>query len=213
MKRKYCFFLLLFLIVFIPHKTKALCDDSEYIRLSKLAQNVKIAYTYDSKKNNFTITITNLKKDLRIEYLNELKKYNTDKEINIYNSYSGQHTFMIYATKGSCAEEHLTTRYINLPFRNPYSESEFCKGIENYVYCQKWSNRNDNKEMYYKKILEYKKELENKQEKKEIVKNNENAIFKFIREKYVEYYHIILPAIISILCLAIYIKNKKESLV
>lgn len=213
MKRKLCFFLLLFLIVFIPHKTKALCDDSEYIRLSKLAQNIKMSYTYNSKTNNFTITITNLKKDLSIEYLNEVKTYNTDKEINIYNSYSGEHTFMIYVKNGSCAGEHLTTKYVNLPFRNQYADNEICKGIENYIYCQKWSNRNDNKETYYEKILSYKKELGNNKEKNEIVKNNENAIFKFIREKYVEYYHIILPAIISILCLAIYIRNKKESLV
>jgi len=213
MKRRFCFFLLLFLIVFIPHKTKALCDDSEYIRLSKLAQNIKTAYVYNSKKDNFTITITNLKKDLRIEYLNDSKKYITDKEINIYNSYSGTHTFMIYANSGSCANELMTTKYIKLPFLNPYADDDMCKGIENYVYCQKWSNVNDNKELYYKKIFEYRKELENKKEKKEIVQNNENAVFKFIREKYVEYYHIILPSAISILCLAIYIKNKKESLV
>lgn len=213
MKRKFCFFLLLFLIVFIPHKTKALCDDTEYIRLSKLAQNIQMAYTYNSKNNKFTITIANSKKNLRIEYLNDSKKYITDKEINIYNAYSGTHTFMIYANSGSCGEELMTTRYVKLPFRNPYAENEICKGIENYVYCQKWSNRNDNKEIYYEKILEYRKKIENKQQKKEIVTNNENVVFKFIREKYIEYYHIILPTIISILCLAIYIKNKKESLV
>lgn len=213
MKRNFCFFLVLFLLAFIPNKTKALCEDSEYIRLSKLAQNIKTAYVYNEKTNRFTITLTNLKKDLSVEYIGEDKIYNTDKEVNIYNAISGKHTFMIYIKNGKCDGEYLTSKYINLPFYNPYAENEICKGIENYKYCQKWNNVNDDKIMYHSKIIEYKKEISKKQEKIEVVQNNENAIFKFIREKYVEYYHIILPVTISILCLAIYIKNKKESLV
>ena len=198
MKKNICFFLLIFLLVFIPHKVNVLCEDSELVRLSKLAQNVKFSYTYNENTSKFTITVTNTTKDLNIEYINKEKKYNSDKELNFYNLYSGKHTFMIYSKSSTCSGEYLITKYVNLPYYNTLYNSSVCNGIENYKYCQKWNAVNSNREINYRKILEYKNELLKEQNEIVIVQSDENIILKFIREKYVEYYYIMLPTIISI---------------
>lgn len=211
MKKKLFFLVLLTLIVFLPKNVKADCTDAEMVRLQKLANNVNVNYTYNEKTNNFEIVITNLKKELRIEYINTLKKYISEGEIKISKPYSGTHTFLIYSNNKKCFGEFLTTKYVELPFLNPYADEKICKGIESYVYCKKWNNINDNKEIYYKKILEYKKKISENKIKKD-VQDDENFIIKYIKEKYVEYYYIILPVIISLLSVIIYIKNKKESL-
>lgn len=216
MKKKICFFLLLFLIVVSPKKIYAYyCSDDEMIRLQKLAQNVKISYIYNEQNNKFTIIITNLKKDLKIKYLNYGKIYSTDKEISIENSSSGKHSFMIYSNV-DCSKEYIMTKYIDIPYYNFYYKSSYCEKIENYIYCSKWLNKNINITELIEKTTEYKKEINNKKQE-EIKKNKQDNtlynIFYKIKDIYIEKYYIILPVIISVLCLIIYIKNKKNDLV
>lgn len=213
MKRKLYFFLMLFLITIIPRNVKATCSDSETIRLSKLAQNVKFAYVYNEKNKTFTITVTNLKKDLKIEYVNENKKYNTEKEVNIYNSNSGKHTFMIYANT-NCSKEYILTKNIELPYYNELYKSKICSDIKNFKYCQKWNKVAIDASFAYEKINEYKENNLKKEVKKEEIKKTDfEKIIDNIKKIYVDNYYIILPITISILCLIIYVKNKKESLV
>lgn len=214
MKKNTYFFLLMFLLVFMPLKVNAFCDDSESIRMSKLAQNLKFSYTYNETTKKFTITVANMKKDLIVEYLNTGKRYSGNKELNFYNLSSGKHTFMIYSNSDKCSGEYINTKYINTPFLNDFYNNYLCENIENYAYCQKWLKNHYSYEYQYNNILEYKNSLKTSTEKKEQVEyNGFDKIFKVIRENYVKYYYIILPIVISILCLIIYIKNKKENLV
>lgn len=214
MKKNIYFFLLLLLLVSIPHKTKAFCDDSELVRLSKLAQNLKFSYVYNKNTNTFTINVTNLKQDLVIEYLNTEKKYNSNKELNFNNLYSGKHTFMVYAKSSTCQEEYLRTKYVELPYYNSFYGKDLCKGIEEYSFCTKWLRTKYNYDYQYNNILEYKNNLNKKEEKeKKVEYSTLDKIMIFIKENYVKYYYIILPTIISILCLIIYVKNKKSDLV
>lgn len=215
MKKKLCFFLVLCLLAFIPYKIKAVCDDDEYIRLSNLAQNVKTSYVYNEKNKTFSVIITNLKKELTIRYLNKNVKYTTDKELIINNLYSGKHSFMIYANNDKCTNEYFITKYVELPFYNFYYNSNQCKGIENYYYCTKWLNTNISSSDFVKKTSEYKEKI-NKQKKISNEKKDthlENRYFTLIKTIYIENYTIILPAIIAVLCLIIYIKNKKSNII
>lgn len=213
MKKNICFCLLLILIVLSPKHIKASCSDSEIIRLQKLASNVNITYTANENTQKFDIIITNLKNDLVLKDVYSNKIYNTNREVIIKNAGSGQYTFMIYANT-KCSNDYIKTKYIQLPYYNMYYNSQYCNGISEYAYCSKWLNKNIDVSLIIEKTNLYK---EKKQSGANVEKNNEKSmvyvIVNKIQQIYKDNYLIILPTIIIILCLIVYVKNKKERIV
>ena len=210
--KKFIFLTLLFL-VFLPNSAKGYCDDSEIIRLQKLASNVTVSYTYDEDTRRFSVTLSNLKSDLEVIEIDSMKKYNTVGDLTFKKLYSGKHGYIIYAKNKECSSSELTTKYAILPYENPLHNLDICKGIENYSYCNKWVSNSISYEAGYQKINEYREKLASK---KNTTKNNPSTLsilFGKIKEVYGKYYYIILPVVIVTLLIMIAIKNKKESLV
>ena len=210
--KKYLFLPLLFL-VFFPSIAKAECEDSEIIRLQKLAKNVTTSYVYDEDKGRFTITLSNLTKDLIVYSNDNGVEYSVNGDLNLDNLFSGKHSYEIYASNILCKDEELATKNISLPYRNPYYNSKECKGIENYSYCNKWTDNSISYEIWLKKVTNYKKNIKMKDNTNSKKTSTINKIFKQIGKFYGRYYLIILPIVIAALAGFIFYKNKKDSLV
>lgn len=212
MKRYFLIFIMLFLFI-LPGKVNALCSDAEIIRLQNIAKNVQYSYEYDYNKNKFIIIFNNLSKEIVLEDVSNKKRYNTNDEIKINDVNSGMHRYSIYAENKKCTNELLISKYITLPYYNVYYNLEFCKGIEEYSYCNKWLNNQISYDVWYSKVSEYKESKNdkkiNKIEKETII----DKITNLIANIYINYYYIILPVIITVLCIIIYIKNKQNDLI
>ena len=130
------------------------------------------------------------------------------------NQKSGEYKINVYSNIGICERTLVLTKYISLPYYNNLYNSEECSKIENYMYCSKWLKENISEQEKLKQIRRYKSTIieettETKIENKESILDK---IKKGLIDIYVNYYFIILPVIISILCLMIYLKDKSDSL-
>lgn len=208
--KKNIFLALLFLVLIPFYKVKAYCADSEMIRLQRIAKNVNTSYSYDETKGRFIITITNLKKDLILKNLDNGNDYNVDGEITFRDLFPGTHTYIIYAKNNECTEDSLITKYVALPYRNVFYNSDECEGIENYSYCAKWIEHPTTQDVWRQKITNYKENIEQKDDNKK-TKNKTflYEIYDLITENLIKYYYIILPIFI-IICLIVIIKKSKE---
>lgn len=200
-----CFFLMI-------SNINAACDDEEMIRLSKIANNVASNYYFNPQTQKFEITFTNVTKEIVITDLINGEMYNEDIEFTLKNLESGNYRFNITSTDISCTGDTLVTKYINLPYYNKFYTSNDCKGIENYSYCKKWVKNEISESIFYKKVTDYKKSLKNEKKKVVIEETLLDKIKKVIIEIYVNYYYIILPLFITILCIIIYIKDKSDDI-
>lgn len=209
MKKKVLIIVALTFLFMFPHNTKAVCSDSEIVRLSNLAKNVKYSYIYDEQTKKIKIIFTNLTDELILKDTFLDKQYNTNTEL-ILDKYSGTNRFNIYAKDKTCISDVLVTRIIEIPYYNDYYLYPECEGIENYSYCHKWIDKNISYEVWKDKTTNYKNTL--KEEKIENNKKNSKSLSDLIINLYIDYYFIILPIIIILLSSVIYIKNKKESL-
>ena len=208
--KKIMFIIILYLIM-IP-SVKSYCDEDEMIRLQKIANNITMSYEHNAVNNTFNVTFSNITRQTYIEVNNQI--IDKDFEYVFKNQKSGEYKFNIYSNTGTCERTLLLTKYVSLPYYNNLYNTEVCSGIENYKYCSKWLKDNISEQEKIKQIKNYKSLIveeitENKIENKESILDK---IRKSLIDIYVNYYFIILPVIISILCLLIYIKDKKDSL-
>lgn len=210
MKRIFILIIIASLLVF-PNRIKAECSDSEMIRLSNIANNINVSYTFNETTKKFTIRFTNLTKDVTIKDVFNNKKYNQNTDIIINNVSSGSYKFNMYSM---CDNELIKTKYIELPYLNNYYKNEECKGIEDYKYCRKWLNKKIDPEKWLQEIKKYKKSIENDNKKEEIVKTETSfaRLKKIFINFYVSYYQFLLPCIVLTIIVVIIIKNKKDRL-
>jgi len=210
--KKYCtLFLIVFLLLLFPKTIKAYCSDQNIIRLTNMAKNIKISYSYSEKNDSvrFNIILINLNKELIVVDAGDSKNYNQTGEITLKGYYqSSNNKYYIYAKDKSCTEDLLYTKYIKLPIYNEYYNDSICKGIENTSYCQKFTN----KRYEYDEIDKYINSLKI-DDKKDIKKLDNKSIFSSISSLYSKYYYFILPILITISCYGIYIQNKKDDLI
>ena len=206
-------FLTLLFLVFLPNSVKGECSDSEEIRLQKLARNINASYVYNESNDTFTLTLTNLTSDITILEIDNMRKFKTTGDLTFKNLLSGKHTYIMYPSNTECGAEELTTKYVMLPYYNQFYNSDECKGIKNYSYCNKWLNNSMSYDIWHKKVTEYK--VKHQEEKKETRKTNSilSTLFEKGKDIYGKYYYIILPLIIISLATIIIVKNKKDSLI
>lgn len=212
MKKK----IILLLLLLIPTSVHALCNDSEKIRLNKLASNVTYSYTYEESNQDisYTVTISNLSKDLIIRDRYNGKDYRGNGQDIVIKGYAQQTTakFYIYADNQSCYSSSILTNAISFPAYNPYYNDDVCKKAQGYIYCRKWIIMPYSYEEFKSKVNKY--ISENTVTKEEIYEIEPGpSLFDIIGIIYVKTYFIILPLIILICLIIIYRLNQKNKLV
>ncbi len=156
MKLRYLLFMLLCVCV-TPLVAHADCEYQRQAEISRLAGNVRLAYTYDNN-SGFTVYMTNLSSEL----------YATDSLDRIYNGgqehvitgLSGNNDFYIYSRE--CFTDKVLTKSIFLPSINSYSYYNECKDYPGFKYCQKWGSFSISNEQFYSELNNYKKEIDEK---------------------------------------------------
>lgn len=207
------FFWILFLFIIMLSTVKAHCNNEEIIRLTNLAKNVNVSYTYDENKKNFQINFANVSDDIIILEVSNNKYYSSYPEITIGNYKSGKYKFSIYAKDRNCFEEELVSKYIELPFYNKYHNYIECQNYKEYSYCNKWLKSELSYEIWKQKVDEYNNIKKEPEKEKTTKKNNLETIKEMIIKLYIKHYYIILPIIILSLCLIIYFKDKSEQII
>lgn len=215
--KKIIFMLILFLIPVIGVEG-FYCKYSDLAKYKGLASNINATYDYIETENGvtFSITLVNLNSYIYIVDTVDEKKYsfNGNNEITISGYSPGQTVkFKVYSTDSNCAKELLYTIRVVLPNYNSYYKDPLCNGVEEHIYCQKWSKNNISYEEFVKKINSYKDSLIKPpviEEEKNITE--ENVLLKMFLDFLLKYYYIILLTIIIICSIIIYKVNKKSDI-
>lgn len=138
------------------------CESSELTRLRKLAEKVDFSYDYEIKELTtpngvvnkyleYSINAINLNPELQVVVGNN---YHTNNVPEFKGDNSGKATLngfaegekvkiTIYAyVANACSGKKITTKTINLPYRNKYHDSDECRTSTDYEYCRKDNTRN-----------------------------------------------------------------------
>lgn len=196
------------------------CTTKELNELKQLAHNVKFSYELSDDTYNdehvyyFNIYLTNLNEKIYVEAYNGLtQSYHEGKE-NIFYLYreGNVYPFDIYASsKTNCKDKLLSTKKIELPYYNDYSQKEECIEYSEFKLCDPYYDGYiENDEYFYKQLEKYKESL--KEEPKVIEKQN---IFQTLMKIYVENLVIAVPCtlvVIGLIAFGIvkFVKNKKK---
>lgn len=210
MKKKILFFIC-FLFIFIPFNIKAYCENDDLNNYSVLSNNIN--YYYDYYENNnyiyFNVVFYNLKDNFFIQNTSDKKFYDGEEEIKITNLKPGEeYVFNVYP-KNSCSGKKVRIIHIKIPYYNKYYKYEICENLDDFEYCNKWSQVDLTYNELKEKVEQYTKEdieIKETNEKYTIV----DYIKKFLIEVYVEYYFVFLPLTIICLIMIIYYLDKKD---
>lgn len=209
-------YLLVFLLsfIFVPLVNAETCSNSEIVKYQELAKNVDIYYDYEEIDGGiiFKVKISNMQPGLIVRDTRNDKNYiYTDNTIEMSDTfYQGNgYRFDIYSDNPNCSDKIMFTRYVTLPYYNNYYNTDICKGIEEFKYCQRWTKTRDY-DFMNKEIAKYKNSLN--KEKKEDDNTSVDGLFDIIFKFYLNYYYIILPIIIIPSIIFIYKYNKKNDL-
>ena len=198
---------IIILLILIPVKIKADCSNKELSRYKILSSYVETYYKFDENTKKMNITVYNLSDELEAQNINDSKTYTSkDKkgEIKINNIEPGQTLKIGIYPKDECSDYRLRTIYINLPYYNKYYNEKICKNNNNSL-CSKWANTEVyTREQFVKKVEIPKQEAPTKIEPEEETKNH--SILEFL----LNYYIVILLAIIVIGIFLIYKLDKKN---
>lgn len=209
MKKYFTYVFMLFLLIVLPIKVNAICDNSRKTELQKIAANITYGYDYIKGNDTFNITITNLNPNIYIDDNGKVYKYSNSNELTIGGYKPGDNIRLYVYDTEYCNASALNILYINLPVKNKYYGTEVCKGYEEYSICQMWTSNNYTQNEIEEKLNSYKQN--DTQEKKEdnVVRN---YALELLIDIYIKYYFIILPLIIIICVFSIYKLSKKTSL-
>lgn len=207
MKKMY-WILFLGLLLF-PITGKAACSNSENVKLKNIAGNINLTYVFKEENGTFDITLSNVRGEVYVKTPTGQILSSTGEDITIGGYAPNQsYGFKVYTTSNNCPNKILLTKYITTPSYNPFYNKPVCTGAEEYKYCQKWI-KNPYSEGDFEKVVNQYKEEKNKknpEEKKEEVK----GIYDYLMDFYSKYYYFILPVIIGVCLLIIFRRKKKE---
>ena len=140
-------YILLFLLFLFPIKTSAIYDviDSRCtteLKLSLRKEANEITYRVTKNDNNGKVTYSailyNISDNLYVT--DSSKKLNKDLKIENIKP-GGSISIEIYASDDNyCKGYKVGTKIIKAPNYNPYSQSDLCKGYENYTLCKEDAN-------------------------------------------------------------------------
>ena len=213
MKKK--ILIILFMLFILRINVNALkyggCEYSDVSRMKQLVTNINVTYNYRIVNNiaYFDITLTNLTNDMYVlDNVNKLKYYNiVNGELTIYNYTTDSVTFKIYSNKSECRDILLGSKYASLPIYNVYYNSDICKEMEGFSYCNKWVSKAYTYAEIEKAIYDYNESQKNKNKP-----TPEPVHIKTFWEKllsfYLKYYYVLLPALIALCIIGIQVKKR-----
>jgi len=217
MKRVLPYITFLFLFLLIPDVVIGAwyCDYADMAKVKNIASNITTSYDYkiNNNKADFTITITNIYKDIYIYDTFHDKYYYPKKgqdmtEVTLSNFPSGgSYLFQVYTTIDKCEEEIVYSFYVTTPTYNKYYNDALCRDYQGYELCNRWANLNN---MSYEEFKRSMTEYINSNKKTDDIVEDEEEIQDLI-EFYLEYYMYILPTIIVTLLGIIYLIKKSDS--
>lgn len=197
---------ILFLTI-IPITAKADCSNQNLTKYKNLASNIESYYTFNEDTKKMDVTIYNLSNELELK--NGREEYSTNDspigKTTIYGLSPGETLKLtVYKKNGECESKSLRTIYVNLPNYNQYYNSEICIN-NNHQLCSKWVNTSVyTYDQFVKKVESETKNNEEEQTPEEEMKKYGIADFLL------DYYMVILLAIIVIGIPIIYRTNKKR---
>lgn len=210
MKKYFTYVFMLFLLIVLPIKVNAICDNSKKTELQKIAGNVTYGYDYIKESDSFNITITNLNPNIYIDNNGTIYRYSNSNELTIGGYKPGDSLRLYIYDTEYCSPSALNILYINLPIKNKYYGTEVCSGFEEYSLCQMWTSNNLTENEIKSKLDSYKKNNDDNKNQNEI--EVKNYALQLLIDIYVKYYFIILPVIIIVCVYSMYRLSKKTSL-
>lgn len=192
------------------HALSDTCTSTEKIRLRELATATKISYEYYETANNisggtfhgYKVSIINFKPDFYV-YDTERATYfsTTNDSVAISDSFLGGITYKLpfYASDGTICEGYLImTKYIKMPYYNPYWEDPLCDGHEDYILCKKFNSvAVDSKDEFDERMKAYIKSLVYKDNQDPVeTPINEKSAFEKIADFVIDHYMYFLISII-----------------
>lgn len=210
MKKYFTYVFMLFLLIVLPIKVNAICDNSRKSELQKIAANITYGYDYIKENDTFNITITNLNPNIYIENNDKVYRYSNSNELTLSGYKPGDNMRLYVYDSEYCSVSALNILYINLPVKNKYYGTEICSDAQEYNLCQMWTNNNLTENEMREKINNYKKTDSVYDETEQI--DVKNYALELLIDIYIKYYFIILPLIIIICVFSMYKLSKKTSL-
>jgi len=214
--------LIMFLIIcFNIDTVYAECTKENAIYYKDLTNNIMISYNYlenESTDNLFSITITNIPKEINVietKLSNWYTNITNDSITSVEKGkYSGGSTlsFSFYTSENSnCPDYKVKQQKLKLPVYNKYHTDELCNGIEEYKYCNKLIDYEITYEGFKKNVLKYKKSLH----EETIIEDEKNTMvtIKEIINKYKIPFIISLIIIITIIILVVHKSKKRRDLI
>lgn len=215
MFKKICKLFLIFSFFFLSSNVSALteCSSSDMKNLAELAKNVSFKYekevldiklTEDDedtfKEVYYKITALNLNDSLKIKVKSDEELIFTNENPTINDFFNGERVVIqIYAnTPNLCSGNLITTKVVELPFYNIFSEREECKTYPDFKYCKEFGDFSLDEETFLEELDKYKKSN---------IKTDDNI--KENVKKYGIYASILIILAIIILLVATFKKNKK----
>lgn len=200
-------YLLIFLgcLLIFPLNSKADCDYEKQAELSRIASNVGLNYSYETKNDNiyFYVDVTNVTNDIYLEdqYGNAI--YNDG---SYEYGYGNTISFRIYSKDTSCGAGEILTNYVTIPTYNSFNKTEECQKNPNFKYCKPWvDTSNVSTEKFYSELSEY---LTTKRENVVIENTSDSFIEAFIEE--IKNYKFAPLLLIAFMLLIIFMVVKKK---
>lgn len=207
----------LVLFIVFPYTVYADCE-SDFKNVEK---DFKVSYKYNKDTDDFDITFINPdheKYTFAYHNQDEIKKFeitqNGKKEtLLLKGQKETKYSYSFIAKYDGCAYKTVTTKELELKKYNPYSDSELCKGNEEFVLCQREYDKAIDEETFKSRLDSYVKSKNKSEESSNTIvnnnkKNNETQdnkrdfitnILNYIQE------HIVIVIIISIVVIALII--------
>lgn len=161
-------FVLIFLL--IPNVIFAAeneCDYSKQVELGKLASNITYETKYNKSDKNFDVTLYNVIDGLYLDYKESIYNGNTNHEVTIQNISQGTTMTIVAKTAITNCDTSLLTIYINLPYYNPYYETEECENYKNKltVCSSQFLSYEINEDIFKGAIRNYEEKIKNEPQK------------------------------------------------
>lgn len=211
MKKIFFTIIVLFLFVIqVEALSYAGCDFEDVSRMKQIVSNINISYDYKiiNDEAYFDVTISNLTNDIYVSDNYYKKDYFNNSELTIYNVKEKSIYLKFYSNNSDCKGILLGNQYRQFPIYNKYFDDEVCNGMGDFLYCNKWLNKEYTEEEIKEAVEAYKNSLKEDEIPTEAIYNK--TLFDKIVEFYVKYYYIVLLGII-VLCITIIVVNKRKN--
>ena len=175
MKKK---IIVLVLFIVFPYTVYADCE-SDFKNVEK---DFKVSYKYNRDTDDFDITFVNPNHEMytfAYHDQNEIKKFEIkqsgyEETLILKGLKETEYEYAFVAKYAGCAYKTVTTGKLELKKYNPYSDSELCKGNEEFVLCQRDYDKAIDEESFKSRLETYMKGKNEKETANDVINRQEN---------------------------------------